>query len=358
MTLSDRIKAEVSLVAVAERAGVVWDRGKSRPARGDMWAPCPFHNERTASFHVVEPGGAGGWFRCFGCGAKGSVVDFVMERDGLDAAAAIKALASGHGIDGDECPAARRRREAERAKREAKARAAAEAKARRGLAAARAIWRAAAQAQAGDVLHRYLESRGVNLSAIGGVPPSLRLHPALAHRCARTREVLHTGPAMVGWIGRDRFRGVHRTWITEGGRARLPGGAVAPKQWLGATGAMFGHPVRLTAPGPRIIVGEGIETTLAALSMCMEAGDARWSAEAALARDAMAGAWTPPPGAVGVMVLGEGSAKDPAAAEAKGRAAKSRLESLGVRVALRVPGGRWDVEMDYADVAAARLGRG
>lgn len=36
---------------------------------------CPLHAERSASFHVV---GDGRGFRCFGCGAKGGVLDLVV----------------------------------------------------------------------------------------------------------------------------------------------------------------------------------------------------------------------------------------------------------------------------------------
>ena len=42
----------------------------------NWWAPCPFHNEKSASF-AVNP--AKGIYKCFGCGKGGSAVDFVME---------------------------------------------------------------------------------------------------------------------------------------------------------------------------------------------------------------------------------------------------------------------------------------
>ena len=210
------------------------------------------------------------------------------------------------------------------------------------------------------MLHRYLEARGVDLAAIGGVPRSLRLHPSL--RCFEERGgdwvLIHTGPAMVAWVGRDEFLGVHRTWITAEGRARLADGANVPKQWRGATGAMKGAPVPLAERGPRIILGEGLETTLAALAATRAAGDERWTAEAALSRDALAQSWTPPAAAAGVMLLGEGSSKDPRTAEAKAREAKTRLERLGCSAIIRVPLGRWDHDLDYADLAAQVRAKG
>jgi DNA primase len=53
---------------------------------------CPFHDERSASFTVFPDGG----FKCFGCGAAGDVLDYVMLRDGCDFATArakLEALA-------------------------------------------------------------------------------------------------------------------------------------------------------------------------------------------------------------------------------------------------------------------------
>jgi hypothetical protein len=48
---------------------------------------CPFHKERSSSFHVVEDKK---FYHCFGCGAHGSAVDFVMAVEGLDFSEAVK----------------------------------------------------------------------------------------------------------------------------------------------------------------------------------------------------------------------------------------------------------------------------
>ncbi|HHS83257.1 MAG TPA: DNA primase, partial [Devosia sp.] len=41
---------------------VQWDRRKSQPARGDYWACCPFHGEKTPSFHADDRRGR---YHCF-----------------------------------------------------------------------------------------------------------------------------------------------------------------------------------------------------------------------------------------------------------------------------------------------------
>lgn len=59
-------------------------------------ACCPFHDERTPSFSVVSNKQ---FYHCFGCGANGNAVSFVMEYDGVDFPAAIETLASMAGLE-------------------------------------------------------------------------------------------------------------------------------------------------------------------------------------------------------------------------------------------------------------------
>ena len=59
-------------------------------------APCPFHDEKTASFHVSE---AKQIFKCFGCGVGGNVFNFLMKFDGLNYPEAIKTVAQKLGIE-------------------------------------------------------------------------------------------------------------------------------------------------------------------------------------------------------------------------------------------------------------------
>lgn len=68
---------------------------KLRKAGANYSACCPFHSEKTASF-TVSP--AKQFYHCFGCGAHGSAVGFIMEYAGMDFVEAIKELASQAGM--------------------------------------------------------------------------------------------------------------------------------------------------------------------------------------------------------------------------------------------------------------------
>ncbi|MGF1445662.1 MAG: DNA primase [Pikeienuella sp.] len=75
---------------------VTWDRRKSAPARGDWWAPCPFHQEKTASFHVDD---RKGFYHCFGCKASGDAITFVKETENLSFPEAVERLAAHVGLE-------------------------------------------------------------------------------------------------------------------------------------------------------------------------------------------------------------------------------------------------------------------
>lgn len=49
---------------------------------------CPFHNERTPSFHIFKDNR----FKCFGCGEHGSAIDFYMKQNNVDFISAVKQL--------------------------------------------------------------------------------------------------------------------------------------------------------------------------------------------------------------------------------------------------------------------------
>ncbi len=84
-------------VSLADYAGrrLSWDKRKTRPSAGDYWAPCPFHQEKTASFHVLD---AKGIYKCFGCGEKGDVLTLAMKLEGLSFPEAIAQLAERAGM--------------------------------------------------------------------------------------------------------------------------------------------------------------------------------------------------------------------------------------------------------------------
>ena len=90
----DELRTRTSLTQVVGRK-VMWDTRKSNQAKGDMWAPCPFHQEKTASFHVDD---RKGYYYCFGCQAKGDAISFVRETENVSFMEAIEILAGEAGL--------------------------------------------------------------------------------------------------------------------------------------------------------------------------------------------------------------------------------------------------------------------
>ncbi|WP_417309977.1 DNA primase [Devosia sp.] len=74
---------------------VMWDKRKSQPGRGDMWACCPFHGEKTPSFHADDRKGI---YHCFGCGVTGDHFRFLTEKVGLSFPEAVEKLAGMAGV--------------------------------------------------------------------------------------------------------------------------------------------------------------------------------------------------------------------------------------------------------------------
>lgn len=76
---------------------IIGSRVDLKPAgRGEFKALCPFHDEKTASFTVSADKQ---FYHCFGCGAHGSAIGFVMNHDGLEFPAAVEELAQVVGLE-------------------------------------------------------------------------------------------------------------------------------------------------------------------------------------------------------------------------------------------------------------------
>ena len=90
----DELRSRSSLSQVVGRK-VIWDARKSNQAKGDMWAPCPFHQEKSASFHVDD---RKGFYYCFGCHAKGDAISFVRETENVGFMEAVEILAREAGM--------------------------------------------------------------------------------------------------------------------------------------------------------------------------------------------------------------------------------------------------------------------
>ena len=65
-------------------------------------ALCPFHTDKSLGSFVVYP--KGNCYKCFSCGAKGGVIDFLMEREKLTYPDAIRWLGKKYNIPVDEVP--------------------------------------------------------------------------------------------------------------------------------------------------------------------------------------------------------------------------------------------------------------
>lgn len=90
----DELKTRTSIAQVVGRK-VMWDQRKSQPGKGDMWAPCPFHQEKSASFHVDDKKG---YYYCFGCHAKGDALGFIKETENVSFMEAVEIMAREAGM--------------------------------------------------------------------------------------------------------------------------------------------------------------------------------------------------------------------------------------------------------------------
>jgi DNA primase len=98
MRFSDDFLRQVrDRVSIADYAGrrLSWDKRKTRPSAGDYWACCPFHQEKSASFHVLDGKGI---FNCFGCGEKGDLFGLAMRLEGLSFPEAVTQMAERAGM--------------------------------------------------------------------------------------------------------------------------------------------------------------------------------------------------------------------------------------------------------------------
>jgi DNA primase len=84
-----RIKDKLNIVDIVGQYVTLRRAGRTYTAR------CPFHKERTASFHVSPERGT---YKCFGCGEGGDIFSFVQKMDGVDFPTALRQLADKAGV--------------------------------------------------------------------------------------------------------------------------------------------------------------------------------------------------------------------------------------------------------------------
>jgi len=192
--------------------------------------------------------------------------------------------------------------------------------------AALSIWQSAAPA-GGTLVETYLVSRGLHLPP----PPTLRFHAGLRHPSGGI------WPAMIAQVERGTDGAplaIHRTFLAGGGAAKAP---VDPAKMM--LGPCRGGVVRLGEPGAVLMVGEGIETCLAAMQATSHPAWAALSTSGLRTLDL-------PPDVRDVIVLADGD--DPGEAAAQDCARRWKREGRRVRIA-RPPQG-----MDFNDLLKAR----
>ena len=191
------------------------------------------------------------------------------------------------------------------------------------------IWRAAVPASKTPV-ESYLHSRGLTCS----LPLSLRFHRGLKHPSGSV------WPCMVALVTRgadDVPLAIHRTFLAREGRDKAP---VDPARMM--LGPCRGGAVRLAEPGEILMVGEGIETCLAAMQATGHPAWAALSTSGLRVLDL--------PGRVrDVIVLADGD--DPGEAAARECALRWQRESRRVRIARPTRG------LDFNDVLLGRAPR-
>lgn len=303
-----------------------------------MTGLCPFHQEKSPSFSVHP---ARRNFHCFGCGAHGDVVGFVMRHLGCTFPEAVASCAAECGLSADleaakaAAPWARRPRAASSPDMERQ---------RDAEQRSRAAWGIWDRAQpAGDAVRAYLAGRQLPFPApSGAVIREARLrHP-------ETGDALH--PVMVCRIdGADgAFRAVHRTFLAprpDGGVGKL-GGVENAKLTLGP---LPGGAIRLFPPAEHLAVAEGIETALAVHALT---GLPVW---ACIAAEILAALELPFDVARLTIFADRDKPKPPRHPEGHGVAAArtlaARQRAMAVRSEVRAPNPPFK---DYADVLEAR----
>lgn len=151
---------------------------------------CPFHDEKTPSFHVDE---AKGFYHCFGCKASGTAVNFVMAIENLTFMDAVRKVAAHAGM---EVPRTGGRVDPERGRQWRRA--------REALDAAQAYFETELRAPGGSAARQYLKGRGIQ----GAAAKAFRLGYAPRHgrdlaKHMQAAGISHQAQLDAGLLGRD-----------------------------------------------------------------------------------------------------------------------------------------------------------
>jgi len=188
-------------------------------------------------------------------------------------------------------------------------------------AALRAVWVETREVKPGDLVDRYLASRGISEVVY---PKALRFAPSLRDGDGGVRPCM---VAMVGRYGEPRYDTMHRTFLASDGRGKAE---MASPRKLMPGGVPDGSCVMLsewTESGP-LGIAEGIETAMAASAMF---DIPVWSA----INSTMLAKWWPPVGCDEVVIFGDNDAKFGGQAAAYGLA--HRLAVKGIAASVQIP---------------------
>ncbi len=234
------VKSRTDIVSLVERTVRLRPRGREQVGL------CPFHHEKTPSFTVVPHKG---FFHCFGCGASGDSVMWLMKIAGLTFPEAIEELAINAGMLADRHG---RKRPDLAPKIEYTGSDVDED--REAIEDACKIW-SKTRPIAGSIAERYLRTRGIFLDPL---PPTLRYMPD----CPIDKEWKRRHPAMVAAVqGPDRrVTAVHRTFLARDGKGKA---GFKPNKM--GRGKWVGGAIRLGFDRPVLGLAEGIETALSVM---------------------------------------------------------------------------------------------
>jgi hypothetical protein len=238
-------KLQASDIAAARAVPIVGVVGAAIELKRD-YGLCPFHAERSPSFHVDRRRNR---YKCFGCGAGGDTIEFVRRIRNIGFAEAVGFLAGGAA----DCSLPHTRQRLGSPVRDN-----ADAAARTGLA--RALWESADHPRLAQL---YLYTRGIT----GAVPDAVRGHRAVW--CAESRR---KRPAVLAAVtdGSGAVLAVQRIWVETSleydGVTAHPKGCrsldlSAGKKTLGPCGD---GAVRLAPAASMMGIAEGVETALSA----------------------------------------------------------------------------------------------
>jgi phage/plasmid primase-like uncharacterized protein len=217
----------------------------------EVSAKCPFHKERTPSFYLFN----GDHFHCFGCGAHGDTIAYIMRTRRLDFTEAVKLLA-GRGL---EPPPRAAHISTPSSGRSEERRLASPA----SIQYIKELWDSA---DAPKVAELYLASRGIRLRP-KPLPPALR-----GHKSVKCTEIGKPRPAVLAAIQAPsgEITALQRIWVetilvSDCGKTPEKGTRAtdleAPKKTIGQIGT---GAVRLAEARSLLGIAEGVESAMAA----------------------------------------------------------------------------------------------